>query len=190
MPRFFPLSFAASSSAMVFVDGENLAIRYGKMLANKGSTPADHIRYEPDIYVWSTGLNNICFTGAVIRKYYYTSLQGDTQRLVEIEEDLKAAGIETPRVFKKKRNQRTKRVDISLATDMLMHASHRNIDIAVLIAGDEDYMPLVEAVKSEGCRVFVWFIEDGISHYLRRSADHYADLGLVLFAKEIDPRWA
>jgi uncharacterized LabA/DUF88 family protein len=91
-------------------------------------------------------------------------------------------GIETPCVFKKNKTRGSKRVDISLTTDMLLHASRRNYDIAVLIAGDEDYVPVVQAVKLEGRRVLLWFIEDGLNPLLKKAADSYADLGIILFA--------
>jgi len=31
------------------------------------------------------------------------------------------------------------------------------------LAGDEDYVPLVEAVQREGLLVYVWFVPDGLS---------------------------
>jgi uncharacterized LabA/DUF88 family protein len=186
---FFPNNADQTSRAMVFVDGENLAIRYGDMLKDmlkaKGSSPPSHVQYEPDIYVWSRYINDVCLWGRVVRKYYYTSVQGDNDKQTNIIDSLKNAGLEAPNVFKKAKGRRAKRVDISLATDMLLHASRKNYDIAVLVAGDEDYVPLVEAVKAEGRRVFVWFLTNGLSPMLKRSADHYADLGEILFSPSI-----
>ena len=47
-------------------------------------------------------------------------------------------------------------------------------------------MPLVEAVKSEGRRVVLWFVESGLSDALRRSIDYYFDIGrLVLFTDKV-----
>jgi len=48
------------------------------------------------------------------------------------------------------------------------------------VAGDEDYVPLVNAVKNAGRRVFVWFVGDGLSPALKRAADYYFDIGTVL----------
>ncbi|MBI2870377.1 MAG: NYN domain-containing protein [Candidatus Omnitrophica bacterium] len=186
---FFPNVEDQTSTAMVFVDGENLAIRYGAILKSKGAPPAPHVQYKPDIYVWSAGVNTVCLRGRVIRKYFYTSVQGDDDRLVAVTDALKAAGLEAPHVFKKSKGRPTKRVDISLATHMLLHASRKNYDIAVLVAGDEDYVPLVEAVKTEGRRVFLWFVSDGLSPVLRRAADHYADLGEILFSPTNHSGW-
>jgi len=187
MARFFPNLSETSNNprSMVFVDGENLAIRYTSMLREKGQDPAGHIRYEPGVFVWSQALNNTCVYGAVFRKYYYTSVQGDDNLLSKTEDQLRSAGIDAPRVFKKTKSRGSKRVDISLATDMLTHAAQRNYEIAVLIAGDEDYVPLVEAVKQQGRRVYVWFLEDGLSSPLKRAADHYANIGEILFSPEM-----
>jgi uncharacterized LabA/DUF88 family protein len=166
-----------------------LAIRYGNMLTNKGAHPASHVVYERNVFVWSKGINHICVHAGVIRKHYYTSVQGDEPLRIRMEETLKSAGIEAPRVFKKDRARGSKRVDISLATDMLLHASRKNYEVAVLVAGDEDYVPLIEAVKLEGRRVLLWFIEDGLSAVLRRAVDRYADLGEILFAEQFSSSW-
>ncbi len=64
---------------------------------------------------------------------------------------------------------------------MLTHAFRKNYDIVILVAGDEDYIPLVKAVKSEGRRVVLWLVEDGLSSKLVNAVDHYFDLGKVLF---------
>jgi uncharacterized LabA/DUF88 family protein len=168
---------------MLFVDGENLAIRYGCLLALKGSKPWEHIRYERNVYVWSPALNDLCVQGNVIRRHYYTSVQGDEPRLDELVDQLKDAGIDNPYVFKKTQ-KRSKRVDIQLSTDMLLHAARKNYEVAILIAGDQDYVPLVEAVKSEGRRVYVWAVSKGLSPALRRAADHFNPLDELLLAQE------
>jgi hypothetical protein len=169
-----------SVSVMLFVDGENLAIRYKKML--NGKVPESHIVHVPDILVWSKLLNlgrhGWC---DVIRKHYYTCSTGDDVALNSNSILHKEAGIEAPLVFKKEKNRPGKQVDISLTTDMLSHAFRKNYDIAVLVAGDEDYVPLVKAVMSEGRRVVVWFVSDGLSPKLVSAADHFFKLDFVLF---------
>lgn len=88
-----------------------------------------------------------------------------------ITDELLECGITDPRVFKKKSNGRTKRVDITLATEMLSHAHSSNYDVAILVAGDEDYVPLVQEVKRMGKQVALWFFENGLSKNLRRECD-------------------
>ena len=189
MALFFPRNAAPDAPTMVFVDGENLAIRYGALLKERHVKPASHISYEPDVFVWSVGLNNICVRQRVVRKHYYTCANGDAERLNALHDRLHEAHIEAPYVFKKNKRKGSKRVDIQLAVDMLTQASRKSYQTAVLIAGDEDYVPLVQAVKDEGRLVVLWAVESGLSISLRRSADHYADIGEVLFAPEINPLW-
>jgi len=166
---------------MVFVDGENLAIRYKHIL--DGTQPEEHVNFLEDVYVWSRFANIPKHIHCeVIRKYYYTAVQGDEPKVEDIEAQLKNIGIEAPRVFKKKRGRTTKRVDITIATDMLTHAHKGNYDIAILVAGDEDYVPLVQAVKDEGRRVILWFFEDdpGLSKKLAMEADYLFDISYFL----------
>jgi hypothetical protein len=163
---------------MMFVDGENLAKRYGSLLGS--DSPKAHVVYGPDVYVWSPLASRIHGPQDYIRRYYYTSAPGDQPAREAIAETLRGTGIEAPNIFHRPRSGRSKRVDITLATDMLTHAHRDNYDVAVLVAGDEDYVPLVEAVKAEGRRVALWFVPDGLSPALRAAADHYWDLSDLL----------
>jgi hypothetical protein len=189
MALFFPRNTDPTAPTMVFVDGENLAIRYGALLKEHHQELAAHVRYEPNVFVWSVGLNNICVRQRVVRKHYYTCAQGDADRLDTLHDSLRDAGIEAPYVFKKDKRKGSKRVDIQLAVDMLTQATRQSYQTAVLVAGDEDYLPLVQAVKDEGRLVVLWAVKGGLSTSLRRAADHYADIGEVLFASEINPLW-
>jgi len=185
MPQFLPRSATMQSKIMMFIDGENLAIRYAALLA--GKSPESHVVYEPDVYVWSKYASRLTDPHEYIRRYYYTSIAGDENKRISIEQALRSAGIESPRVFRKEKGKRSKRVDIMLATEMLSHAHRKNYDIAVLVVGDEDYVPLVECVKSEGARVALWFVNNGLSDALLRSSDHFYDLGDILFRNENEP---
>jgi uncharacterized LabA/DUF88 family protein len=185
MPQFLPSSARDSTRIMMFVDGENLAIRFKAELGEKQC--GSHLIHVPDVFVWSRFLSRQHDSQEWVRRYYYTSARGDAQAREVYEEQLRSVGIEAPRVFPRRSSRRSKRVDITLATEMLTHAHRGNFDIAVLVAGDEDYVPLVEAVKSEGRRVAVWFFENGLSQALRRSADHFWDIRDLLFANPDTP---
>jgi uncharacterized LabA/DUF88 family protein len=164
---------------MLFIDGENLAIRWKNQL---GDRPVpDHVKYRHDIFVWTDLLNMTRHLHCnIIRRHYYTSSRGDETDRSAIVDELKAIGIESPYVYHRQKAKNSKRVDIKLSVDMLTHAYQNNYDVAVLIAGDEDYVPLVEAVKNAGRRVFVWFVKDGLSPHIERSADYFYDLELAL----------
>ncbi|MCG8352579.1 MAG: NYN domain-containing protein [Chloroflexales bacterium] len=178
MPHPFP-EHIKPCTVMVFVDGENLAIRWKNQLGDD-DVPS-HVDHEPGVFVWSKYLNmKHHLHCSIIRKHYYTSSCGDTAKHNEIFDRLKLMDIESPHVFPRTKNKGSKRVDITLSVDMLTHAYQKNYDAAVLVAGDEDYVSLVYAVKNAGRRVFLWFIENGLSDALRRSVDYYFDAGTVL----------
>ena len=178
MPYPYPAEIK-NSRVMVFIDGENLAIRYANLLGE--NKPFDHVQFEKDIYVWSPLLDlSSHLTVNTVRRYYYSSVRGDENRRISIHEKLNGLGIQSPRVFPKNKTRGSKQVDISLSVEMLSHAHYGNYDAAVLVAGDEDYIPLVEDVKAQGKQVFIWFVKDGLSPALRRSADYYFDLGEIL----------
>ncbi len=169
--------------AMMFVDGENFAIRYGAMLKERGEQPHAEITYEPNILVWRAKWGRMTQgIPAMMRKYFYTSVIGGHERAAETERQLKQLGIEAPRVFKKeKQGERRKGVDITLSTDMLLHAARKHYDIAVLVTGDADFVPLIQAVQGEGARVVVWGLSSGMSPVLETAADELLILDSYLF---------
>jgi uncharacterized LabA/DUF88 family protein len=59
---------------------------------------------------------------------------------------------------------------------MLLNACRKHCNVAVLVAGDEDYVPLVQAAQREGVLVYVWFVPDGLSPKLEHAADSYSDI--------------
>jgi len=83
----------------------------------------------------------------------------------------------TPHVFQKKKGKRTKRVDITIATDILAAAYRNAFDTLILVAGDEDYVPLIQEVKRLGKTVGLWFFgggeAGGLSEHLRLASDHF-----------------
>ena len=55
-----------------------------------------------------------------------------------------------------------KRVDTRLVADLIHHAANGNFDAAVLVSGDDDFVPAVEAVNALGKQVWVatWSAEE------------------------------
>lgn len=65
-----------------------------------------------------------------------------------------------------------KGVDIQLATDMITHSYKNNYDTAILIAGDNDFVGAIQAVKDNGKHVEIaLFGKERTSMQLRRVAD-------------------
>jgi uncharacterized LabA/DUF88 family protein len=169
---------------MQFVDGENLTIRAQELLKECRPLPESKW-YRRDCFIWPASTSNsldrpVFVEVQAIRSFYYTSLTADDDTLRSLREQIWSLGFE-PHVFKKvRREQKAKGVDMALTKDMLSHAFRGNYDVAVLIAGDGDYTPLVEEVKRLGKRVVVRFFDSTINSDLRLSADHFLDLTPVL----------
>jgi len=70
----------------------------------------------------------------------------------------------------------------------LSHAFNVNYEIAVLVAGDEDYVPLVQELKRSGKQVALWFFESGLSKHLRRECDLFLDIEFFLCREANDIR--
>jgi len=65
-----------------------------------------------------------------------------------------------------------KGVDIQLTTDLLTHSFKNNYDVAILVAGDSDYVGALQAVKDNGKNVEVaLFGKERTSRPLREVAD-------------------
>lgn len=187
---------------MLFVDGEGLAIRLKELAAVEDFQLGNTAYYEPDTFAWfpkyRAGTRNFVkdtiYPGIfgeylepnAIRSYYFSSVQGDDAKLQDVRQRLWELGFQ-PELFKKEPRKKRKGVDIALCTEMLSNTYNDTFDVAVLIAGDADFVPLVNAVKSRGKRVFTLFFKgnaNGMSDQLRLASDAFGDLSA--FAKE---RW-
>jgi hypothetical protein len=172
---------------MAFVDGENLTLR-GQSLAQKRSLDLKEGPYwRKDVFIWVPEVTadtrwigvdlHLHLATKPLRAHYYTSVQGDNTAIQEVREALHRLRF-APKVIQKMSSQRSsKGVDISLATDMLVNAFQGNYDVALLYAGDGDYVPLVEELKRMGKVVYlVFFAHEGLSNDLRLACDHFVDL--------------
>lgn len=183
---------------MLFVDGENL-VNSAEVVARKASiTLKEGTVYVPGSFVWlpperdpvggtpgrhprlrigSEEYLNLRVWGE--RAYYYTSIAGDSRKVEKLRELISNAGFD-PFVVKQRRGaQATKGLDVALTTDLLSHAHRDNYDVAILIAGDGDFVPLVEEVKRLGKLVYVLASRSrGLSPALRLAADTFMDFDL------------
>jgi uncharacterized LabA/DUF88 family protein len=70
-----------------------------------------------------------------------------------------------------------KGVDVQLATDMITHAFKNNYDVAILVAGDNDFVGAIQAIKDNGKHVEVaLFGQESTSRQLRDSSDRVITL--------------
>lgn len=69
------------------------------------------------------------------------------------------------------KKQRQKGVDGLIAVDMLEGAFNGIYDVAILVAGDADFVPVVQAVHRRGVMVLVVAQEKSLAGDLKRAAD-------------------
>jgi len=80
-----------------------------------------------------------------------------------------------------------KEVDVSLACEMLEHALLNHFDIAIVISGDRDFVPVMQKVQAAGKRVEVAAFENVYSSESKRVADVYYLLNDIPFLSMSSP---
>ena len=169
---------------MLFVDGENFTCRAQQVAKSQNVSLPEGPFHLRDTFIWvpdvlgtravqtTEGLS-IPLQPHALRAHYYTSVVGDEEKIRGVKNDLFHIGF-TPKVFKKSKTRGSKAVDIALATDMLSHGYRNNYDVAVLFAGDGDYVPLVEEVKRIGKVVYISFFRgSGLNNELALASDTF-----------------
>lgn len=116
--------------------------------------------------------------GTVIRHYWFGSYRGNDPAGDELRQFLRKHDFE-PVLFQQIKG-REKGVDIALTMEMLVNAFNQNFDVGILVAGDEDYAPLVKEVNRYGPQVHGAFFEHGLSANLRIAFDKFHNFGQLL----------
>lgn len=80
--------------------------------------------------------------------------------------------VKLARLVKDGKGYKQKGVDVLLAIDMIKKAYEDQYDFAIIIAGDDDFVDVVQAVKDTGKRVIGFFFENSISKRLLDAFDH------------------
>ena len=77
-----------------------------------------------------------------------------------------------------------KGVDIQLATDMITHSFKNNYDVAILVAGDNDFVGAIQSVKDNGKNLEVaLFGKERTSMQLRKVTDRVIAINARLLNK-------
>ena len=113
-----------------------------------------------------------------IRAYYYDALPDPSEVGYQIQDEyvrrVKDNDFVEARLRRLKKSQqgaRQKGVDTLIAIDMLSKAYENHYDVAVLLAGDDDFLDLVRAVKSTGKQIYGAFFLEHISQALQDEFD-------------------
>lgn len=65
----------------------------------------------------------------------------------------------------------TKNADTFLVIDAVTMAD--KIDVAIILGGDKDFLPLIWYLRSRGCRVEIWSWPEATSPEVKSGADYY-----------------
>jgi len=163
---------------MVFVDGTNFLIQLAKEFNfqyRAEKPPWAAISLAASFLQELTNLQNL----NIIRRYWFASYKGSEEFLYEYKSQLRRRNFD-PKLFRK-RDGREKGVDIALTKEMLVNAFQQNCDLVILIAGDEDYVELVEEVKRYGQKIWGAFFQNGLSKNLQLSLDAFFSIGSIGF---------
>jgi uncharacterized LabA/DUF88 family protein len=163
---------------MVFIDGTNFLSQIGRELeitfdAQKPPLSAFDIAAEL-IRRIQNGISsdNTILQQPPVRSFWFGSYQGDEDYHIELIEYLRLRRFE-PVLFKA-RNKKEKGVDIALTREMLLNAFQQNYEIGLVIAGDEDYLELINDVKRFGIQVYGSFFQgQGLSRELKLTFDYF-----------------
>jgi uncharacterized LabA/DUF88 family protein len=182
---------------MVFVDGENLVMRYQAMLA-LGYESTDSVIHEPGFFVWHPKISTNTLLN-IVRVLYYTSVVGDENKITEAKKRIAQVNYQFdaysfqgsaqiyPCVFKKlAQSKKTRSVDINIVIDIMRYAYSDAIDQIYLISGDGDYLTLIHEVMRRGKQVMVGALSSGLNHALVHNVDEFVDLDNFFFKSNAD----
>jgi uncharacterized LabA/DUF88 family protein len=174
---------------MVFVDGSNFLVQLSKELDIKlrADRPVRSvITLAEKLISKATSISRYASEFAHVRRYWFSSYAGNDENHSFLKRILRELDFE-PILFKKHQDKKEKGVDIALTKEMLVNAFNSNFDIAILFAGDEDYVSLVNEVKRYGPIIMGSFFSDGLSPNLQYAFDYFQLIKLnILEDKEIE----
>ncbi len=178
--------------SILFVDGENLAMRY-QALVESGRQPKPSVIHIPDVFVWQHALGSAVINTDVLRVNYYTSMVGDDDAVAATKDLISAQRYFGhgdyygqcqlyPRVYKKpKKSTKSRLVDINITIDVMRHAYTNAVDVVYLFSGDGDFIHLIEEVARSGKKICVSAFSSGLEPRLRAVADRFTLLDEYYF---------
>jgi len=166
--------------AMVFVDGTNLLVSVFEALgvSVRAETASDEA-YTLVAQNLTRPLSSLASPHAttrrrIIRSYWFGAVQGSPEVIDSRRILLRRMGFEAILFPQRKGGKGEKGVDLAVAREMLVHGFNRNYDTAILVAGDEDYVGLIQDIKRMGMTTVGMFLESAaLSPVLRVEVDDF-----------------
>jgi uncharacterized LabA/DUF88 family protein len=157
---------------MVFIDGNNLYFGLKKNIGNY------NLNYQKFIQrvIGDFELVRAYFYTALFRKDDNEMLFNSQQKFLTYLQEVPYLQVTTGRIEKRGETLVEKGVDVNLAVDLVRFAARRLYDVAIIVTGDGDYAPAVNAVKDMGLHVENVFFIDEVSVHLKQVCDKFTPL--------------
>jgi len=174
------VGFSAGSGStlrqvMFFIDGGYLRQGFNEI---EGSEDFDLLRFP-----WQIALKFIRggLRPEIIRTYFYGAIcethlpeYSDQKKYYDELDKIRGVEVKLGSLVKLQSGFRQKGVDVLLAIDVLTKAYQNHYDIAILICGDRDIIPLIHAVKdSTGKRIYGVLFKDHSSSEIEKMYDDF-----------------
>lgn len=190
-----------TDESLIFVDGENLVLRYQEMVA-AGRVPRADTVHIKDCFVWNQRVLDDNMWN-LKRISYYTSVFGDEKRVREVREEISATkfkcktsaiggglgggyttrnGQIVPFVRKKASRSRKESIcDIAITVDIMRACDRDHAKIIWLFSGDGDFLSLLAEVMHSGKSAYVSALSSGLNADIPFAVDEFILLDKFLF---------
>jgi uncharacterized LabA/DUF88 family protein len=182
-------------STLIFVDGENLSIRYQEMI-KAGRIPAPDNIVIDKCFVWNPRILMHQLWN-IKRLAYYTSVVGDDDKVRTVREQISSnifscqdgrsqqTGQFVPFVRKRTRGGKKESIcDIAIAVDVMRACYRDHADTIWLFSGDGDFVQLFQEVVHSGKRAYASALSSGCNQEIRFVVDEFMPLDKYLFIEE------
>lgn len=158
--------------AVVFIDGAYL----------KFVLESDFDKAKIDLEKFS---DILCDGSERLRTYYYTAMPyqsnpptmderqrySSADRFISVLKKLRRFDVRLGKLEKRGDKFEQKRVDILLAVDLVRLSWGRQISTAIIVAGDSDFVPAIEAAKNAGVLVKLYYSRKSVHNELLDEVD-------------------
>jgi uncharacterized LabA/DUF88 family protein len=193
---------------LIFVDGENLTLRYQELLRD-GHSPAAENVHLPDVFIWSQRVLEAAYWN-LKRISYYTSVAGDDPKVREVRNRIgqtqftcKTGIVSGPlsagpvtrtgqlMPFVRKRSARSRKqsiCDIQLAVDVMRACYRDHAKIIWVFTGDGDFLSLFEEVAHSGKTIYASAFSSGLNEDIPYVVDEFVPLDQYFFVSKDKPK--
>ena len=189
---------------LIFVDGENLTLRYQEMV-RAGRVPAPDNVHIRDCFVWNQRVLDDNLWN-LKRVSYYTSVTGSDDLVRQVREQIAAVKFNcrtgaiggalgtgfTTRTgqivpFVRKKSARTRKesiCDIAITVDVMRACYRDHAKVIWLFSGDGDFLSLLNEVVHNGKSAYVAALSSGLSEEIHFVVDEFFLLDKYFFLPE------